>query len=146
MAFLYQQHPQPLTLETAWHEFSKLVNEYATKQVLPGTAPAALDEVRLVMSEIESCQLEGHAPDHHDIPWRIGYLVFCMHQVERVGISDGSARWLVAEFLDEMGISFDCALEIALVRLRFLHKGEDILYVDTCVLVPLMKQHLAHRS
>ncbi len=145
MPFLHQ-HSQPMNFNAALHEFSLLVEDYATKQVLPDTVPAALDEVHLVMSEIELCQLEGRAPDYHDIPWRIGYLVFCMRQVERVGLRDGSARALVTQFLDDMGISFDCALEIALVRLRSLNNGEDILHIDTHVLVPLMKRHLAHRS
>jgi hypothetical protein len=145
MPFLHQ-HSQPMNFDAALREFSQLVEDYATKQVLPDTVPAALDEVHLVMSEIELCQLEGHAPDHHDIPWRVGYLVFCMYQAERVGLRDGSARALVTQFLDDMGVSFDCAIEIALVRLRSLNNGEDILPIDTRVLVPLMKRHLTHRS
>ena len=55
-------------------------------------------------------------------------------------------RALVIKFLDNMGIPFACALEIALVRLRSLNNGEDIVHVDTHVLVPLMKRHLVHRS
>ncbi len=145
MTFLHY-HSQPMDVDAALREFSQLVEEYATKQTLPATVPAAFDEVHLVMREIELCQLEGHAPDHHDIPWRVGYLMFCMHQVERVGLRDGSARALVTRFLDTMGVSLDCALEIALVRLRSLNNGEDILHVDARVLVPLMKRHLAHRS
>lgn len=137
---------QPMDFDAAWNEFAKLVNDYATKQTLPGTVAAALDEVLSVISEIEMCQHEGHAPDHHDIPWRVGYLVFCMHHVERVGLHDGSVRSLVTQFLDDMGVSFACALEIALVRLRSLNNGEDIVHVDTRVLVPLMKRHLHHRS
>lgn len=145
MPFLHQ-HPQPMNFDAALGEFFQLVEEYATKQVLPDTVLTALDEVYLVMSEIELCQFEGHAPDHHDIPWRIGYLVLCVRQAERVGLREGFARTLVTWFLDEMGISFDCALEIALVRLRSLNTGEDMLSVDTHVLVPLMKRHLAYRS
>jgi hypothetical protein len=140
------QHCQLIDFGAAWNEFSQLVNDYAAKQALPDTIAAALEEVRLVMSEIELCQLEGYAPDHQDIPWRVGYLVFCMHQVERVGLRDGSARTLVTQFLNNMGVPFACALEIALVRLRSLNSGEDIVHVDTHVLVPLMKRHLAHRS
>jgi hypothetical protein len=66
--------------------------------------------------------------------------------VERVGLCDGSARALVAQFLADLGVPFDGALEIALVRLRSLNNGEDIVHVDTRVLVPLMKQHLHRRS
>ena len=141
-------HPQSQSMDfdAAWREFTQLVEDYATQQPLPGTVAAALAEVHAVINEIELCQLEGHAPDHHDIPWRIGYLVFCMHQVERVGLCDGSARQLVAQFLDAMGVPFDGALEIALVRLRSLCSGEDIVHVDTRVLVPLMKRHLHRRS
>ena len=136
---------QPLESHAAWAEFAQLVTAYATRQTLPQTVPAALDEVHAVMYEIDLSRHEGHAPDHHDIAWRIGYLVLCMHQVERVGDADGSARALVAHFLDEMGVSFACALDIALVRLRSLYKGEDMVQVDTRVLVPLMKRHLHHR-
>lgn len=145
MAFDHR-HPQSMDFDAIWDEFAQLVNDYATKQELPGTVAAALDEVHAVVSEIEMCQGEGHTPDHHDIPWRVGYLVFCMHQVERVGLCDGSIRAFVTQFLNDMGISFACAVEIALVRLRSLNNGEEIMHVDTCVLVPLMKQHLAHRS
>lgn len=145
MAF-HHQHSQPMDFDTALREFSQLVEDYATKLTLPSTVTAALNEVHAVINEIELCQLEGHAPDHHDIPWRVGYLMFCLHQVERVGLCDGSARMLVAQFLDAMGVPFDGALEIALVRLRSLCSGEDIVHVDTRVLVPLMKQHLHRRS
>ena len=75
-----------------------------------------LDEVHSVMKEIEMCQLEGHMLDHHDIPWRVGYLVFCMHHVERVNQRDHSARLLVTQFLDDMGVSLACALEVTSPR------------------------------
>jgi hypothetical protein len=143
---LPHQDSQPTDFDAASHEFSLLIDAYATKQVLPGTVVAALNEVRSVMNEIEMCQREGHAPDHHDIPWRIAYLVFCMYQVERVGLRDHSARVLVTQFLDHMGISPACAVEIALVRLRSLNTGKDIVHVDIHVLVPIMKRFLHHRS
>jgi hypothetical protein len=139
-------HSEPLDLNAAFRELSQLVEVYATKQTLPSTVAAAFDEVHSMMKEIEMCQLEGHMLDHHDIPWRVGYLVFCMHHVERVNQRDQSARLLVTQFLDDMGVSLACALEIALVRLRSLNKGEDIVHVDTHVLVPIMKRHLAHRA
>jgi hypothetical protein len=139
-------HSEPLDLNAAFRELSQFVEVYATKQTLPSTVVAAFDEVHSMMKEIEMCQLEGHMLDHHDIPWRVAYLVFCMHHVERVNLRDQSARLLVTQFLDDMGVSLACALEIALVRLRSLNKGEDIVHVDTHVLVPIMKRYLAHRA
>lgn len=139
-------HSSALDFAATWNEFAQLVTDYASKQQLPNTVAEALNEVHTVIHEIELCQHEGHAPDHHDIPWRVGYLVFCMYQVERVGVGDESVRSLVAHFLDEMGVSFPCALDIALVRIRALSQGEDIVHVDTCVLVPLMQRHLHSRA
>ncbi len=141
---LHHQHTQPTDFDTTFDEFCQLIDDYATKQVLPNTVGAALDEVRRVINEIELCQHEGHTPDHHDIPWRVGYLVFCMHLVERAGLCDGSARLLVAQFIDHMGVSLAGAIDIALVRLRCLNRGDDMVYVDTSMLVPLMKRDLSH--
>lgn len=139
------QHPLPTEFDAFSHEFSLLIDVYATKQMLPMTVVAALDEISIVMNEIEMCQLEGHTPDHHDIAWRVGYLVFCMHLAECIGQRDDSVQSLVTQFLDQMGVSVACAIEIAVVRLRFLCCGEDIVHIDTSVLVPIMKRHLSLR-
>ena len=64
----FHHQPQPMDFDAALGEFSQLVEDYATKQTLPGTVGTALDEVHSVINEIEQCQLEGHAPDHHNIP------------------------------------------------------------------------------
>ena len=144
---MHHQQTHVTDFDTVFHEFAQLVDVYATQQRLPTTMAAALNEVHAVMEEIELYHYEGHTPVHHDIVWRIGYLVFCLHLVERCDPPhDGAARSLVTRFLDQMGVSVACAIEIALVRLRSLCRGEDIVHVDTYVLVPIMKRSLAHRA
>jgi hypothetical protein len=142
---------QSIDFDTVFPEFIQLTDRYAMKQTLPTTIAAAIEEVHMVMRDIEWHQHEGRAPDHHEIVWQIGYLIFCGYLVERVGQQDDTMhmRALLVQFLDHMGVALSCALEIGLIRLRWLNSlknSEEIEHIDTHVLVPIMKRSLHTRS
>jgi hypothetical protein len=143
MPFHHEQN-QPAHLDAPLRELTQLVEIYATKQALPTTVVAALKDISSTMEEIDLCQREGHGPDHRDIPWRVAHLMLLCVCIERAGLRAGSAQSLAAHFLEHIGVSLACAIELALVRLRSLLGEKDIVHVDTYVLVPMMKRHL-HR-
>lgn len=135
--------PANLCPATLHGRMDELLTVYAQTQQFPATIEEAWGAITTLEEEINQCLNERHGPAHPDLPWRFAHLVVLAQMAERAGLEDGSAHLYTQAILSSYGISVQCAVEMAILRLQALCAGQDVEHIDTHVLVPLLKGSLA---